>query len=602
MSSTLGIAPRAALISMPWAVFNRPSIQLGVLKAYAENASDLEVTCFHPYLEIAKKVGITTYNRVANSGWAGEALFSALLFPEMKKRSQTVFLESIGRKPKEINFFESLCSELQDSLDSWLRSNTWQQFCCIGFSICFNQLFASLYLAARMKQDSRCPPIVFGGSSCTGAMGRTLVENFSEIDFVINGEGEIPFTDLCRYLNDRSVRFPERIYCRQDHEHTSPSPEINDLDSLLVPDYRPYFEQVQTLFPEQPFIPDIPLEFSRGCWWNKCTFCNLNLQWHHYRWKKSSRIYKEISTLAQRHKSLDFVFCDNALPPKETGTLVPLLSGNPADYKFFAEIRATTTAEEMALYRKAGILSIQVGIEAISETLLKKLSKGTTVIENIAIMKYAADNAITLDGNLIIEFPGSTEREVQETLANLEYLLPFKPLKTAAFFLGYGSPVYQDPKKYHIQAILPHRHNRSLIPGPLLSKLELMTCSYRGDRQKQRKLWRPVKEKTARWHQFHQTRSTTMHPPLTYRDGATFIVIRQERPDSPVLRHRLTGDSRGIYLFCTVIRTIDEIHKRFDHLGDNAVNAFIDQLCGKFLMFRQDDRVIALACRERIDS
>ena len=592
----------AALISMPWAIFNRPSIQLGALKAYIEQTSNLQITCFHVYLVIAQKLGITLYNSISSSGWAGESLFSALLFPELQEQSEHLFKDSIGRKPNDINSFPNLCIQIRESLDSWLRSTPWHQFCCIGFSLCFNQLLASLYLAAKMKQDPRCPPIVFGGSSCTGALGRTLSENFPQVDYVIDGEGEIPFAGLCRHLNDKKAPFPERIFCRHNHKKATPCPEIKDLNCLPVPDYRPYFRQVEVLFPDMPFIPDIPVEFSRGCWWNKCAFCNLNLQWNRYRWKDSARIHEEITTLKNRHKCLDFIFSDNSLPPKESGAFVRLLENDSADYHFFAEIRATTTPQEMKLYRKAGILSIQVGIEAISETLLRKLNKGTSVIENIAVMKYAADNSITLDGNLIIEFPGTTEKEVEETLQNLEYLLPFKPLKTAVFFLGYGSPVFNEPRKYSIQAVFPHRKNRSLFPEPLLSRLALMTCSYRGDRIAQKKRWQAVKEKVARWHQFHHSRTTSTTSPLSYRDGTTFIVIRQERPGTQVLRHRLSGDSRAIYLYCSVIRSLEEIHQHFDHLQANAVDNFITRLCSKYLMFRQGDMVIALASPEQMDS
>ena len=42
---------------------------------------------------------------------------------------------------------------------------------------------------------------------------------------------------------------------------------------------------------------------------------------------------------------------------------------------------------------------------------------GTIMIENIAAMKFAAAAGIRLDNNLILEFPGSTNLEVKETLA-----------------------------------------------------------------------------------------------------------------------------------------------------------------------------------------
>ena len=90
-----------------------------------------------------------------------------------------------------------------------------------------------------------------------------------------------------------------------------------NLDNLPYPDYSPYFMEMKQLFPDHPFVPLLPLEFSRGCWWNKCTFCNLNLQWQNYRFKESDRMVQETLHLAKTHESLHFTFTDNALPPKE---------------------------------------------------------------------------------------------------------------------------------------------------------------------------------------------------------------------------------------------------------------------------------------------
>ncbi|HKJ64993.1 MAG TPA: hypothetical protein VJ969_06300, partial [Desulfopila sp.] len=61
---------QVALISMPWSLFNRPSVQLGALKAYLETRSDVRVDCFHPYLAVARSLGPETYTALSKNSWA----------------------------------------------------------------------------------------------------------------------------------------------------------------------------------------------------------------------------------------------------------------------------------------------------------------------------------------------------------------------------------------------------------------------------------------------------------------------------------------------------------------------------------------------------
>ncbi|MGD9193945.1 MAG: hypothetical protein PVH58_18650, partial [Desulfobacterales bacterium] len=72
---------------------------------------------------------------------------------------------------------------------------------------------------------------------------------------------------------------------------------------------------------------------------------------------------------------------------------------------------------------------VQVGIEAFSSKLLKKLNKGVTPIQNIEIMKNCEILGIVNASNLIIHLPGSDEQDVAETMRNIEFVLPYRPLK-----------------------------------------------------------------------------------------------------------------------------------------------------------------------------
>ncbi|MBU0945707.1 MAG: RiPP maturation radical SAM C-methyltransferase [Proteobacteria bacterium] len=592
---------RLGLVSMPWSIFNRPSIQLAALKAYLDQNSSVATTLYHPYLAAAAAVGTETYHYLAKNSWAGEALYSPLLFPEQSPQAEQLFYESCreGAVLKQLNF-QVTSKILSQNLDQWISSVKFETFDLFGFSICFNQLLSSLTAAARIKKQFPNLPIVIGGSGCVDKIGVSFLRHFPQIDYVINGEGEEALKNLCQFLAnpDPATALPAQILNR---ETTAEIPDtcgaITDLNTLPAPDYSPYFQEMHHCFPRQSFIPVLPLEFSRGCWWNKCTFCNLNLQWKGYRWKKAKTLREEVIKQSRRHQCLDFCFTDNALPPKETNNFFQLLAKEQKDYDFFAEVRVITDSDTPALYRRGGLSTVQVGIESLSSSLLKKMNKGTSAIENIAAMRQSAEAGMRLDGNLITEFPGSSEEEMEETLKNLDFVLPFAPLSNASFFLGHGSPVAKNPSAYGIKAITQHPKNRKLFPPELLQDLDMLIKDYRGDRVLQRRRWQPVQEKIRRWQLFHEQRNSRLAP-LSYRDGGTFLLIRQEQINGPILRHRLQEISRKIYLFCCEIRSQEEILKTFTTVGKITLLKFLQDLTNKKLFFKEGDRYLALAIRQ----
>lgn len=593
---------RVALISMPWSIFNRPSIQLGALKAWLDRDSSIQTHTFHPYLQVAKAITTETYHHLARNSWAGEALYSPLLFPEQRPQAVRLFYESCKGDTHLARLdFDQTVQILDRALDQWLASLDLASFDLIGFSICFNQLLASLTAAARIKQRHPTLPVVAGGSGCVGDMGVSLLHAFPQLDYVISGEGEEALSQLCHCLrlHDEPKTLPPQIILRGQPRGASPCIGITDLGRLPSPDYTPYFQEMQTSFPDQPFIPVLPLEFSRGCWWNRCTFCNLNLQWQGYRWKKSDQVAREVSEQSRRYGCLDFTFTDNALPPKEADLFFQTMAATGIDYDFFAEIRVITDSGKLAAYHQGGLSSVQVGIEALSSSLLARMEKGTTVMDNIATMKNAHACGMRLDGNLITEFPDSTEEEVAQTLCNLDFVLPFTPLSGASFFLGHGSPICQSPRKFNITAVVQHPKNRRIFPPELLTDMKMLIKDYRGQKSRQRRLWQPVHQKIAAWQAFHARRDphgkSPGLSPLSYRDGGSFLIIRQERLNAPCLHHRLRGTSREIYLYCQKIRERGELAQQFAAIRPQALHSFLADLAAKRLLFQEGTRVLALA-------
>ena len=162
---------------------------------------------------------------------------------------------------------------------------------------------------------------------------RNFLDVFPEIDFIVNGEGEVPLLRLARRLKKSGS--PEDfadipgIVTQKDPRNSSPVSfsQMEDLDRLPIPDYDEYFNLLRIFRPEKTFFPTIPAEISRGCWWRRtnrpgkqkgCAFCNLNLQWEGYRSKSVQKVVNEIDRMTAKYQTLSVAFTDNLLPAKTT--------------------------------------------------------------------------------------------------------------------------------------------------------------------------------------------------------------------------------------------------------------------------------------------
>jgi ribosomal peptide maturation radical SAM protein 1 len=611
--------PRIALISTPWPLFNRPSIQLGALKAFVRNRlPHVQVDAHHIYLSVADLLGYDLYGQISEKTWLSEAPYAALLYPE-KRETMARFWRSQSSRRSLIQKwdFHEILDRLEDASHGILSSINWQDYGLVGLSICFGQMTSALYFIHHMKQTASDIKVVVGGSACAGDLGRSLLNLFPEIDFVISGEGEVPLVHLIKRLSHSDGKGKTDptpgLFDRNDtlETDTSEFSQLPALDQLPVPDYKDYFSLLNSLDPEKVFIPKLPMEISRGCWWGKnvggkahrgCAFCNLNLQWQGYRAKSHEKVASELNALTDKYQTLSVSFMDNLLPSKDLEGLFEKITALKKDLRLFAEIRATTSLNELSAMANAGMREVQVGIEALSTSLLKKIRKGTSAIQNLEIMKNCESPGLPrLNSNIILEFPGSDQMDVEETLANLEFALPFRPLKGIPFWLGYGSPVWQDPKSYGLKRIHNHPRYAKLFPPEVFRGLKLIIQGYHGGLRHQQRLWRPVKKRLEAWKtaysQLHQQPGSD--PILSYQDGGNFLIIRQRRHGADDMTHRLKDTSRKIYLFCEQNRSLSQILARFPGFGGEKVRPFLNMMVEKRLMFREGERFLSLAVPNR---
>ena len=619
---------RIALISPPWPLYNRPSIQLGALKAYLQaNSPDVQVEASHFYLELARDIGYRLYQQISERTWIAESIYGSLLYPERSESIEKLFYGEARSNPLlKKSQFNKITSRAKQTTENFISSLDWKEFMLAGFSISLCQLTSGLYMIKRLKQLYPDLFIVIGGSTFSGTITGDFFSLFPEVDAVINGEGELPLSLLVEHLIKSGSREPlpasNGIITPTSSENTDTGQSFNqmpDLNQLPPPDYDDYFAQLKTFSPGTSFFPNLPIETSRGCWWQKtidfgrtsaeestrakgCAFCNLNLQWKGYRHKASSRVVKEIDYLTGRHQLLSVSIVDNVLPAKSAEDVFKSVSRLNKDINFFAEIRANSTETDLKIMSQAGMQELQIGIEALSTSLLKKLHKGTSTIQNLEIMRNCEALGIVNTSNLILQFPGSDEQDVAETLRNLEFALPFRPLQAVNFWLGLGSPVALNPSAYGIQSTYNHPNWSRLFPPEVTRKLAFMIRAYRGDRGYQKKIWRPVRQEVASWRKTYTAlqQQSDITPILSFRDGGDFMIITQRQHQADDIKHRLVGTSRLIYLFCLRHRSLKKIRSRFPKFAEDQIVAFLKMMIAKRLMFEENENYLSLAVPLRL--
>jgi ribosomal peptide maturation radical SAM protein 1 len=616
-----GQLERIVLVSTPWPLYSRPSIQLGALKTHLRvQFPELKVHALHVYLKVAESIGYKVYKAISERTWLAESVYAALLFPERTKEIEKVFCREVKGKPNlRKTDFKSLTSQVRDVSDSLINSVGWKRCGLAGFSICLCQLTSSLYFIKRIKQAFPGLRVVVGGSMFAGDTIRGLLETFPEIDFAVNGEGELPLSRLVRHLSHspshENLPPISGLVSRKTKENGPPVSfcQMEDLSRLAPPDYDDYFHLLKTFGSQKAFFPTLPAEISRGCWWRRaqgagknsgCAFCNLNLQWDGYRSKSPLQVVSEIDHLTTKHRTLSVAFMDNLLPVKASREIFERLGKLNKDFRLFGEIRASTPRRVLEAMQAAGMHEVQIGIEALSTRLLKKLNKGTTAIQNLEIMKHCEGLGIRNVSNLILHFPGSDYQDVEETLQNLEFALPFRPLRFVHFWLGLGSPVWQAPRAFGLRAVFNHPNYAAIFPPDIFSSMQFMIQAYRGDLGCQRRLWQPVKKKVRAWKKAYAElhRGPSRAPILSFRDGRDFLIIRQKRFKAEPLTHRLVGTSRRIYLFCQKHHSLKSILGHFPGTAEDKIVPFLRMMIDKKLMFEENSKYLSLAVPVRLEN
>jgi ribosomal peptide maturation radical SAM protein 1 len=439
----------ALLIVPPFQDLNRPSLGVHILQACAR-AAGMQVSVLYANLAFAAMIGEEAYDALGAStaSLAGERLFASAAYGRAAPDEST---------PPD----DAALAAHAAVWAKWIADEvSAHDFRVVGCSTMFQQTSASVALLERIKRLRPDVVTVIGGANCEGEMAEGIASLSSALDFIFSGESETSFIRFLQGLLAGSLpatRIVEGEVCQ-------------DLDALPTPAYGEYYDQLRYWLPTSAAAQEVlvPAESSRGCWWGQkhhCTFCGLNGQAIGFRQKSPDRVIAELRALLQDSPSRQIVMADNIMPHSYFRTLIPRLGQEIPDLQLFYEQKANLSLAQVVALKEAGVNAIQPGIEALSTALLKRMDKGVSAAQNVALLRYARSVGIWVTWNLLFDFPGDELPEYEETLRLLPLLHHLNPPNGACdVSIERFSPYFDRADWYGISNVRPIEAYRQAFP------------------------------------------------------------------------------------------------------------------------------------------
>ena len=599
-------------VVMPFCGAERPQIGVSTLKAYLRRE---RIPCDIAYfnLAFAEAVGYDIYGWITNNYsyevFAGEWVFAKNLFSNEEIDYQGYVDEVLVKygafQPAMIQRVMRMASFVEPFLESCMRTIDWDRYSIVGFTSTFEQNLASLALAKRIKERYPEKIIMMGGGNCGGAMGLQLHKSFPFLDYVFTGEADVAFPQLVRRLLKNDERAPHAPgYIRrsgEDSVDTGMAPLVHDLDTLPYPDFDDFFRQFSSTRLPGQVAGTLQIETARGCWWgakHHCTFCGLNRDEMTFRTKSSERAMDEILYLINRYGKRFVSAVDNIISMHYFKTLLPDLKRRKLGVEFFYETKANLKKEHVKLFRDAGVVTVQPGIESLSDNVLKLMRKGVTPLQNVQFLKWCREYGVEPRWNLLYGFPGENSRDYCDTLQfvrTLNHLPP--PEGCGSLRLDRFSPYFDFPEQFgirNLRALMPYRYLYPFEESVLYNLAYFFEYDFDG-KEKQDRWIEPVRQEVDRWRKHHgQCRLETVS------NSGQSIVVRDTRMNRTHQEYRFGNPEKSIIEFCDSVQRFPQILRHLDDIangsspGEAWLQGFLDYMLQNQLMLREQDTYLSL--------
>ena len=457
---------------MPYHQLSHPALGASILKTCLMTKG-INTKIKYYGMNFAEKIGITSYENIKNSESTkllGEWTFSRAAFGEEGVKKQLGIVENPGLKEnQQLKKIAALANQwIIDEATEIVKKPPKIVIC----SSMFQQNVASLAILKRIKEQ--CPEIstIMGGPNTEGELGVGLLRRAPWLDYISTGEGEESLPELCRYILSQQKCFqpPQGVLRQSDIDHLDHGQDISTSRAILTsmdkspePTFDDYFNDLN--YSNLDITPGLLMESSRGCWWGQrshCTFCGLNGEGMNYRVKNAASMAEQLISKINEHDIKRVEFVDNIIDKGYFKSFLPLIESQ--ELSLFYETKADFSESDAEQFLKSGVRFIQPGIEALHDSVLKLMRKGTSAALNIECLRLCKEYGLRPAWSILTEFPGEEESWYQETNELLPKLMHLQPAN-AMISIRYDrfSPYHDNPSGWGLD-LVPYDSYKYVYP------------------------------------------------------------------------------------------------------------------------------------------
>ncbi len=310
-----------------------------------------------------------------------------------------------------------------------------------------------------------------GGFANTELRSLTEVRVFDFIDFITLDDGEAPIMQLLQYMEAKlPIELLKRTFALQDGK-------VNYFNGSLVPDFKQkdvgtpdysdllldkYLSVIEIANPMHRLWSDgrwNKLTLAHGCYWGKCTFCDISLDYiKTYESASAKLLVDRIETLIQQTGQNGFHFVDEAAPPALMRELALEIIRRGLTVVWWTNIRfeKSFTYDLCQLLAASGCIAVSGGLEVASDRLLDLIQKGVTVAQVAKVADSFTEAGIMVHAYLMYGFPTQTAQETIDSLEVVRQLFMNNIVQSGfwhQFAMTAHSPVGMYPERYKVKKV-----------------------------------------------------------------------------------------------------------------------------------------------------
>ena len=621
------------LISTPWAHPALPSAQLGCLKAYVDRKFQgrVETKTYSAHLTLLYFFqGSECFNFFSKFVYLREYIFFIIYYDQyLKKECQGTDVPSLKdicptlRRPQQYRITPKLISELKRSIRRYVQLEIIPHLApsalnIIGFTLNYDQYYASALIARYLVELAPRKQLLFlwGGYGAYMPNAATLMPKIGLTGYKVLGEGErklqailneaLSITDE-NLLHQRLIKIKGVVPVSDDFRSdklVESTEQIADLSSLPVPDYDEYFDRVRSISDTDPIFAHwiksprllpfmhsgLIVEGTRGCF-AKCDFCSSNVCFDGFRKLPAKEILNRVRKLSCRYGIRHIRFTDNVCDTWAEPFIEEVVRSGE-QYNLFFELRANHPQKFWTMLLRGGVQNVQVGIEAVSTDLLKKMKKGTTVIQNLRVQKWLYELGIGCKGNnLITHHPKSSLKDVTETKRILTSIPHFGIFRLSRFNFAAGTPLYNSLSPEDRKALQP------LCSFSIDNRLRPFTVENGYEVPAEFELDPTV---TAAWDEFTEWYNRILKRKPTFlraeklKDGRTRISASGARPTV------VDGLEARILDACHQGKTLSELQRELEE-STSKIEGLLNKMINKQWMINVENHYLSIPLRSKED-